>query len=61
MDLVAAEWKYAALHEDMPFHDGSFKSWAKERSDSHPYHFNDGVRLWVSDVDYDPDGTWLSR
>lgn len=59
MELAAAERKWAALHEDMPFHNGDFTSWAKERSDSHPCHYNDGVRIWVADVDYDPEGTWL--
>lgn len=60
MDLAAAERKWASLHEETPFHNGDFTSWSKDRSDSHPYHFQDGVRLWVSDVDYDPDGSWLS-
>ena len=59
MDLAAADRKWAALHEDRPWHDGSFTSWVKERSDSHPFHFQDGVRLWVSDVDYSPDDTFL--
>lgn len=60
MDLMAAERKWAALHDAMPYHDGSFKSWVKERSDSHPFHYTDGVRLWVSDVDYTPDDDFLS-
>ena len=60
MELAAAERKWAALHQDMPWHDGKFQSWAKERSDSHPCHYSDGVKFWVSDIDYDPNGTWLS-
>lgn len=59
MDLAAAERKWAALHDDAQWHDGEFKSWAKERSDSHPYHLNDGVRIWVADVDYSPDDDFL--
>jgi hypothetical protein len=59
MDLAAAEWKWASLHEKEPFHDGSFEDWVKERSDSHPFHYSDGVRIWVADVDYEPEGTWL--
>ena len=58
-DLEAANWRYASLHEELPYHDGSFESWRKERSVSHPFRYDSGVRLWVSDVDYDPDGTWL--
>lgn len=57
---MAAQRKWDAVHEAMPFHDGSFKSWVKERSDSHPFHYNDGVRWWVSDVDYSPDADFLS-
>jgi hypothetical protein len=59
MDLKAAERKWASLHADRPFHDGSFRSWAKEFSDSHPFHFNDGVLVWVSDVDYSPADQFL--
>lgn len=60
MDQAAAERKWAELHEEMPYHDGSFKSWVKERCDSHPYHYTDGVRVWVADVDYSPDDQFLS-
>lgn len=60
MELAAADRKWESLHKDRPFHDGSFKSWRVERSDSHPYHYTDGVRLWVAEVDYEPDGDWLS-
>lgn len=60
MELRAAERKWAALHEAMPWHDGTFSSWSQERSASHPCHYTDGVTLWVAEVDYDPDGDWLS-
>jgi hypothetical protein len=60
MELAATERKWATLHEDLPWHDGTFSSWSKERNAEHPCHYNDGVRIWVADVDYDPDGTWLS-
>lgn len=60
MELANANARYEALHKDAPYHDGNFESWAKERSVEHPFHYNDGVRIWVSDVDYDPDGSWLS-
>lgn len=59
MELAAANWLYDQRHEAAPYHDGSFEDWAKERSASHPYHYRDGVRLWVSDVDYSPGDAFL--
>lgn len=61
MEAAAANWRYDELHEKEPFHDGSFESWAKDRSLEHPYHFRDGVSIWVAPVDLTPDGTFLSR
>lgn len=61
MELEAATRKWHELHKEDVFHDGTRRSWRTERSDSHPYHYNDGVRLWASEVDYDPEGTWLSQ
>lgn len=61
MDLAAADRQYAALHEDAPWHDGTFTSWVEERDAGHPYHYSDGVRIWVSDVDYSPGDDFLSR
>lgn len=60
MDQAAADRKWAALHEKAPWHDGSFTSWVAERSDSHPYHMNDGVRIWVDTTDWNPDDQFLS-
>lgn len=60
LELISAQRKYAALHEARPYHDGSFEDWSDKQSDSHPFKYDEGVRIWVADVDYDPDGTWLS-
>jgi hypothetical protein len=54
MEREAASRAYAELHSERSFHDGTFTSWAKERSRSHPYHFGDGVSLWVADQDAAP-------
>lgn len=54
MAQEAFDARYAALHQAQPFHDGSFSSWAKERSDSHPYHFAAGVLVGVADRDVTP-------
>lgn len=48
---LGAEWMYEKLHEDAPFHDGSFAEWSKVRSERHPYHFKDGVTVGVADED----------
>ena len=59
MDLAAAERRYKTLHEKQPFHDGTFESWAKDPSLSHPYHFLDGVRIFVAETDLFPDDDFL--
>lgn len=60
MELAAAQRKWDALHEEDVFHDGTRTSWVKERDAAHNYHYNDGVRLWVADVDHQSGETWLS-
>lgn len=59
MESAAANDRYESKHKDRPYHDGSFKSWAKDRSRQHPYHFRDGVTVWVHDVDLSPDDDFL--
>ena len=54
MEREAADAAYAALHEDLPFHDGTFTSWSAKRSTSHPYHFRSGVTFGVADRDVAP-------
>lgn len=54
MERLAAEAMYLALHEERPFHDGTFTSWAKERSRSHPYGAMEGMTIGVSDTDLAP-------
>lgn len=61
MDQAAADRKWAALHEKEPWHNGTFDDWAEDRSDSHPYHYSDGVRVWVDKTDWNPDDQFLSR
>jgi hypothetical protein len=61
MDQAAAEWRYDELHKEMPFHDGTRKSWSVERTRSHPYHYRDGASIWVASVDLNPDDDFLSR
>lgn len=53
-ERAAAERAYERLHKDAPYHDGTYQSWAKEASDSHPYHFSDGVTIGVAPTDLNP-------
>lgn len=61
MERESASAAYAALHEDKPWHDGSFKSWAKERSASHPIKFDMGVSIGVDSVDRAPWDKFTTR
>lgn len=61
MELAAAMWRYDDLHSKEPFHDGTFTNWASERSSSHPYRFDDGVRIWVAPEDYGLGGDFIAN
>ena len=61
MALAAADAKYDELHEKRPYHNGTFESWAEKRSASHPFHFRDGVGIWVSRDDLTPEDLFLDR
>lgn len=60
MELAAAEARYDENHEDLPYHDGSWKRWAANRSENFPYHYRDGVRLWIAREDVDPTDDFLT-
>lgn len=59
MAAQAANRQYDALHEAKPFHDGTFTVWTKERSEATPFHYRDGVTIWVSPDDLTPDDDFL--
>lgn len=54
MEREAARAKFAALHENEPYHDGTFMSWSKDRSRSHPYHLSEGTHIDVALTDVAP-------
>ncbi len=60
MQLAGANALYNDLHEAAPYHDGTFKSWSKERTEAHPFHYRDGVRIWMAETDVNPDDDFLS-
>lgn len=59
MEAASANALYDKRHDALPFHDGTFESWAKHRTPSHPYHFRDGVTVWVHTEDLAPDDDFL--
>lgn len=60
MNEAAARHRYEELHRERPFHDGSFSRWSKERTESTPFHFQDGVEVYVSLTDDNPDDDFLT-
>lgn len=61
MARTAARRQYEALHEQAPWHNGTFEHWAKERSDNHPFRYDDGVTIGVSRHDLTPDDMFLGK
>lgn len=58
--LAAAKRLYDLLHEDAPYHNGAFERWRKEPDRDSPFHYWDGVTIWLSPVELAPDDQWLS-
>lgn len=61
MQIEAARRRYADLHKERPYHDGSFKVWAKEASPDFPFHYDDGVTQWLATEDLAPWDMYLER
>lgn len=61
MQLEAAKRLYELQHEDAPYHNGSFLRWAKKPSRDFPFHYLDGVTIWMSEVELSPDDDFLSQ
>ena len=65
MALAAANWMLDRKHRGVDdtggvgeFHDGTRQRWSKTRSSAFPFHYRDGVRVWVSKYDLTPDADW---
>lgn len=61
MQEKAAQRRWESLHHERPYHDGSFESWSKEPSLSHPFKYDDGVMIWVSKEDLSPADDFLEQ
>lgn len=59
MANAAANWEYDEQHKARPFHDGTFTRWSAKQSRRFPYHYRDGVTVWVSTDDLTPDDDFL--
>jgi hypothetical protein len=61
MQLEAVKRRYAELHKDRPYHDGTRVIWAEKPSRLTPFHFSDGVTFWLSREDLTPDDDFLAQ
>lgn len=59
MTKAYAEAKYDEIHDLRPFHDGTFTKWGEKRTTRTPYHYRDGVTLWVAETDLTPHDHFL--
>ena len=59
MQLDAAKRRYSELHKEKPFHDGTFTHWSEKPSRLYPFHFMDGVTIWLSPSELNPDDKFL--
>lgn len=51
---------YDLLHEDEPFHDGTESRWSKQPSRATPFKYDDGVTVYASLHDENPDDDFLN-
>lgn len=55
----AADRLYGEKHKDKPFTNRAETRWAEKPDPQTPFHFRDGVRIFVAPVDLDPDDHFL--
>lgn len=61
MFLKWVQARYKKIHEKAPYHDGTFRIWDKERTTITPFHYDEGVHLWLSREDLSPDDDFLEQ
>lgn len=59
MQLKAAQRAYDERHKAQSFHNGTFTHWSEKWSPYTPFHYMDGVTLWMSEVELSPDDNFL--
>lgn len=50
---------YDKRHEDQPFHDGKELIWSDKPTKVTPFHYRDGVTIWLSPTELNPDDKFL--
>lgn len=61
MYLAGAQRLYDEVHKERPWHDGFRRVWSKEFSRRTPYHYRDGVAIWLSPTNDTPDDDFLGQ
>lgn len=61
MQLAAANRRYDKIHENAPYHDGFFRLWSENPSAITPFHYREGVTIWLSKEDLTPDDDFLAQ
>lgn len=59
--LAAANRLYDKRHEDEPYHDGSETIWTEKPTRLTPFHFRDGVTIYLAETDENPDDDFLTN
>lgn len=60
MHEAAAQRQYKDLHKERPYHDGSFSRFTSEPTAATPFHFEDGVEIFVAAFDANPGDEFLT-
>lgn len=55
----AADRRYGEKHKAKPFHNGKDAGWSKDSANHAPYHFREGVRIYVAPYDVNPDDGFI--
>lgn len=50
---------YDQRHEKKPYHDGTERIWTEKSTPFTPFHYRDGVHIWVSVDDLTPDDDFI--
>lgn len=51
--------RFDEIHEDAQWHDGTYTNFTAKPTTGTPFHYMDGVTLWVSAKDLSPDDDFL--
>lgn len=56
---ATADRQYGEKHGERPYHDGREHGWSDKATAKAPFHFRDGVRVFVAPVDLNPDDNFI--